>query len=139
MQTTFLIARNKPQNGNFLLVTSCQWTHKGIYNIFQDDSKHTRCAHENEHIRKPHMMNYAWTQVSFERFVKWTCAKVGHEHGAWAQSIKLEFGAWKEDYPYTTKSLNNSSTLMDECWMNDYGWKIWYIHVMYGWNFLMHG
>lgn len=69
----------------FLQITSCQWTHKGIYNIFQDDNKHTRCAHENEHIRRPHMISYAWTQFSFRRFVKWAqpfCAKLWHEHGA---------------------------------------------------------
>jgi hypothetical protein len=73
-------------NGVFLLITSCQWTHKGIYDFFKMiDSKHTRCAHENEHIRKPHMMSYAWTQVSFERFVKLVrpfCAKLCHERGA---------------------------------------------------------
>lgn len=122
----------------FYLVTSCQWTHKGIYNIFQDDSKHTRCAHENEHIRKPHMMSYAWTQVSFEWFVKWVgpfCAKLWHEHGALAQSVELEFGAWKEHYPYNTKSLNNSSSPMDKCWIYDYQWKTWYIHIMYGLTF----
>jgi hypothetical protein len=125
---TFLITRNKSQNGVSLLSNIMPMNTQGHIYIFQDDSKHARHAHENEHIRKPHMMSYAWTQVNFERFVKW----------AWAQSIELEFGAWKEHYPYNTKKLNNFSTPMDECWMNDYGWKIWYIHIMYGLNFLMH-
>jgi hypothetical protein len=82
-------------------------------------------------IYKMHIDDLLWHISIDSIMLKTNGSKLFHEHGIRARIWNL-----KKTLPLKQiKFKQFISSPMDECWMIKYGWKIWYIHPIYGWNF----